>query len=156
MPSVLMSRNDLQQISCRRILDDDGDDGDDETRPDTEDGLLTRSLRTFNPPHPILQRQAVAFYNRQTIVQIFFRIPASQHKAPSVYLHDPKGEFPKRKISLKSVRLDRPKEPFHEMQLDTFFLPNTSAAQGRARQLQREGLVSGASSALRRVLVAVT
>jgi hypothetical protein len=80
--------------------------------------FLTRvqAHNATHPPHPILHKQAVAFYNRQTIVQIFFRIPASQHKAPSVYLHDPKGEFPKRKISLKSVRLDRPKEPFHEMQ----------------------------------------
>jgi hypothetical protein len=51
--------------------------------------------------------------------------------------------------------LQRPEEPFREMQLDTFFLPNTSAAQGRARELQREGVSSGASSALRRVLVAV-
>jgi hypothetical protein len=40
------------------------------------------------------------------------------------------------------------------MQLDTFFLPNTQAAQGRSRELLREGLASGASAAHRRVLVA--
>jgi hypothetical protein len=75
--------------------------------------------------------QAVAFYNRQSIVQIFFRIPASQHKAPTVKIEDPDGEFPNRKISLKHVRLSRPEEPFQEMQLDTFFLPNAQAAQRR-------------------------
>jgi hypothetical protein len=41
--------------------------------------------------------QAAAFYNRQSIVQIFFRIPASQHKAPTVKIDDPDGEFPNRK-----------------------------------------------------------
>jgi hypothetical protein len=41
------------------------------------------------------------------------------------------------------------------MQLDTFFLPNTSADQGGAHELQREGLASGASSSHRGVLVAV-
>jgi hypothetical protein len=67
----------------------------------------------------------------------------------------PEGEFPNRKISLKHVRLSQPEEPFQEMQLDTFFLPNTQAIQRRAGELQREGVISGASAPLRRVLVAV-
>jgi hypothetical protein len=99
--------------------------------------------------------QAAAFYNRQSIVQIFYRIPSSQHKAPTIKIDDPEGEFPNRKISLKHVRLSRPEAPFQEMQLDTFFLPNTQASQRRGRELQREGLMSGESATLRRVLVSV-
>jgi hypothetical protein len=41
------------------------------------------------------------------------------------------------------------------MQLDTFFLPNTQAAERRGRELQRDGVMSGESASLRRVLVSV-
>jgi hypothetical protein len=120
--------------------------------------FLTR-VRTYNQNKAfkgtIRTDQAAAFYNRQTIVQIFYRIPLSQHKAPTVKIDDPEGEFPNRKISLKHVRLSRPEAPFQEMQLDTFFLPNTQAIQRRAGELQREGLMSGESAAHRRVLVSV-
>jgi hypothetical protein len=114
--------------------------------------FLTR-VRGYNQDKPFKEGirvdQAAAFYNRQSIVQIFFRIPASQHKAPTVKIDDPEGEFPNRKISLKHVRLSRPQDPFQEMQLDTFFLPNTQATQ------KRDGVMSGMSVPLRRVLVAV-
>jgi hypothetical protein len=65
------------------------------------------------------------------------------------------GKFTNRKISIKYVRLFRPEALFQEMQLDTFFLPNTQATQRRGRELQREGLISGKSTPLRRVLVSV-
>jgi hypothetical protein len=120
--------------------------------------FLTR-VRVYNQDqesHKVIRSdQAAAFYNRQSIVQLFFRIPASQYKAPTVKIDDPTGEFPNRKISLKHVRLSRPEEPFQEMQLDTFFLPNTQATQRRAGELHRDGVISGASNPLRRVLVAV-
>jgi hypothetical protein len=51
--------------------------------------------------------QASAFYNRQSMVQIFSRIPASQHIALTVKIDDPEGEFTNRKISLKHVLKQR-------------------------------------------------
>jgi hypothetical protein len=66
--------------------------------------FLTR-VRGYNQDHPhmntVRMDQAAAFYNRQSIVQILFRIPASQHKAATVKVDDPDGKFPNRKISLK-------------------------------------------------------
>jgi hypothetical protein len=74
------------------------------------------------PPHPILHKQAIAFTISKPLYRSFSVSLHRNIKRRSVCLHDPKGEFPKRKISLKSVRFDRPEGPFREMQLDTLFL----------------------------------
>jgi hypothetical protein len=87
--------------------------------------------------------------SRFIIAQIFFSVPTSQHKAPTVKIEDPEGEFLNRKISFKHVRLSQPEVPFQEMQLGTLFLPNTQVLMRRGRELQREGLRSGESVPLR-------
>ena len=54
--------------------------GDNHDLPDEEVGILPMGfsdlmLRVRNSPYMIPQEQVVYFYNRQTIVQIFFRMP---------------------------------------------------------------------------------
>lgn len=117
-------------------------------------GFTDLLRRVMQRPEKIPQNEIVYFYNRQTIVQIFFRLP-------NRFLRQPRTAELKRRQkpfrrAPRSIPLQRPDKPFTEIQFDTWIIGNREKAkENEEKDLELTGVPIRKTPKAYRILVGV-